>query len=96
MSTPLPTPLEALRTLYTAVSGYSNESQALGTAQRVLEAHTANEWTPDAIRALRQRNAWTQRDLAERLGCHIARVQEWEQGRATPGERNRQQLDTLK
>lgn len=42
------------------------------------------EWNQESIRAMRKRYLWTQGQLASRIGCRLATVWEWEQGRCKP------------
>ena len=41
-------------------------------------------WTPEAVRDLRRRLGVTQQQMADRLGCHLRAIGQWEQGTRTP------------
>lgn len=44
----------------------------------------ANEWSKEAIKALRLRLGWSQADLARRLNCASTEVEQWEFGILAP------------
>lgn len=50
---------------------------------------------PQAIRQVRQKQGWTQADLAERLGVSQSTISFWERGVETPSLTHRVQLVTL-
>jgi DNA-binding transcriptional regulator YiaG len=54
-----------------------------------------NAWSPDAIRALRDRLGMTQADFADRLGAKVTTVSRWETGVTHPQPVFRDQLDRL-
>ncbi|MCW5891619.1 MAG: helix-turn-helix transcriptional regulator [bacterium] len=45
---------------------------------------TPARWTPERIRALRQRCGWSQEELAVRVGARAATVGRWERGGQRP------------
>ena len=55
-------------------------ASASGSARK----SSAIEFTPDAVRALREREGATQSLLAEHLGVAVGTVDKWERGRRRP------------
>lgn len=54
-----------------------------------------NEWTPSAIRELRQRLDLTQAELGHLLGVSVKTVNLWENGHTVPSKLARLALDRL-
>jgi len=52
-------------------------------------------WTPEKIRALRERLGLTQQALAVRLGIAVTAISRWENGKHTPSPMACKSLDSL-
>jgi len=52
-------------------------------------------WTPEKIRALRERHNLTQQDLATSLGVAVANISRWENGKHKPSPMACKALDNL-
>lgn len=42
------------------------------------------QWTGEKIREVRQAKGWSQQELADKVGCRMQTVSEWETGKYLP------------
>ena len=54
-----------------------------------------NLWTPEQIKWLRDREGWTQEELAQSLGIAFATLSRWENGHSTPSASHQKSLDSV-
>ena len=52
-------------------------------------------WTPEKIRALRERHGMTQQSLAQSLGVSLTAISRWENGKHSPSPMACKSLDGL-
>lgn len=45
-------------------------------------------FTKESIISFRNKNGWTQKQLAEKINVSVRTIEDWEQGRRTPGRRS--------
>lgn len=49
-----------------------------------MKGSKKNGWSPDRIKKLRKKLAFTQKQLAQKLGVHVITVTRWETGSSEP------------